>query len=262
MNPLYCLVRSPNAARSSPASPARSTGVGRDRAARFSESLLGLYVNRHFYVPKDVNKPAATIFYLCGHQPGPAGPKPSYQNDGVSGSPRTAIPPGQSLSTSELGEAPSAFTTAPRRPKSPWNWLSLGYTPAGVEVWNAMRALDYLQTRPEVDPKKIGLTGISGGGAMTWYTAAVDERIAAAVPVCSTYTFGSQAAHWLQGANATASIITTPGIYSLIFMSPKLIALAPCLDPERKARSTIFPPPGYYHECLPASLRTSTSPSR
>src|SRR5439155_518737 len=74
-----------------------------------------------------------------------------------------------------------------------WHWLSLGYTPAGVEVWNAIRALDYLATRPEVDKQRIGLTGISGGGAMTWYTAAVDERIGAAAPVCSTFTFGSKA---------------------------------------------------------------------
>ena len=37
-----------------------------------------------------------------------------------------------------------------------WHWLSLGYTPAGVEVWNAMRALDYLETRPEVDMNASG----------------------------------------------------------------------------------------------------------
>ena len=77
-----------------------------------------------------------------------------------------------------------------------WRWLSLGYTPAGTEVWNAMRAIDYLETRSEVDAKRIGVTGISGGGAITWYLAAVDERVAAAAPVCSTYTFGSQAQHW------------------------------------------------------------------
>ena len=91
-----------------------------------------------------------------------------------------------------------------------WHWLSLGYTPAGVEVWNAIRALDYLETRPEVDMKRIGLTGISGGGAMTWYTAAVDERIAAAAPSCSTFTWGSQAEHWLGcAANVTAFITST-----------------------------------------------------
>ena len=63
---------------------------------------------------------------------------------------------------------------------------TLGYTPAGVEVWNAIRALDYLETRPEVDVRRIGVTGISGGGAMTWYTAAVDERISAAAPAATT----------------------------------------------------------------------------
>ena len=98
-----------------------------------------------------------------------------------------------------------------------WNWLSLGYTPAGVEVWNAMRALDYLQTRPEVDPKLIGLTGISGGGAMTWYTAAVDERITAAAPVCSTFTFGSQAEHWVArfGPRATRTSWSAPRTRSI-----------------------------------------------
>jgi len=69
-----------------------------------------------------------------------------------------------------------------------WRWLSSGYTPAGVEVWNAMRAIDYLETRKEVDVSRIGITGISGGGAVSWYAAAADERIAVAVPVCGTFT--------------------------------------------------------------------------
>ena len=46
-----------------------------------------------------------------------------------------------------------------------WWWQTLGYTPAGIELWNAMRALDYLETRREVDPKRLGVTGRSGGGA-------------------------------------------------------------------------------------------------
>ena len=58
-----------------------------------------------------------------------------------------------------------------------------GYTPAGVEAWNCIRALDYLETRPEVDPKRLGVTGRSGGGAYSWWIAAIDERIKAAVPV-------------------------------------------------------------------------------
>ena len=63
-----------------------------------------------------------------------------------------------------------------------WWWLSRGYTPAGVEAWNCVRALDYLQSRPEVDGDKLGVTGRSGGGAYSWWIAAIDERIKAAVP--------------------------------------------------------------------------------
>ena len=40
-----------------------------------------------------------------------------------------------------------------------WWWPSLGYTPAGVELWNAMRGIDYLESRKEVDPRRIGVTG-------------------------------------------------------------------------------------------------------
>ncbi|UCG49481.1 MAG: prolyl oligopeptidase family serine peptidase, partial [Phycisphaerales bacterium] len=64
-----------------------------------------------------------------------------------------------------------------------WWWNCRGYTPAGAEAWNCIRALDYLQTRSEVDGEKIGITGRSGGGAYSWWTAALDDRIKAAVPV-------------------------------------------------------------------------------
>ena len=64
-----------------------------------------------------------------------------------------------------------------------WWWLDRGYTPAGVEAWNCVRALDYLETRHEVDRKRIGVTGRSGGGAYSWWIAAIDERIKSAVPV-------------------------------------------------------------------------------
>jgi hypothetical protein len=64
-----------------------------------------------------------------------------------------------------------------------WWWLGRGYTPAGVEAWNGIRALDYLQSRGDVDPGKIGMTGRSGGGATTWWVSALDERVKASVPV-------------------------------------------------------------------------------
>ncbi len=56
---------------------------------------------------------------------------------------------------------------------------------SGIQVYENMRCVDYLQSRPEVDPGKIGITGASGGGNQTMYAGAWDERFGAVVPVCS-----------------------------------------------------------------------------
>ena len=59
-----------------------------------------------------------------------------------------------------------------------------GSSAARYFTWDAMRAIDYLVSRPEVDPNRIGVTGISGGGTQTSYVAALDDRVAAAAPTC------------------------------------------------------------------------------
>lgn len=51
-------------------------------------------------------------------------------------------------------------------------------------TWDGIRAVDYLLTRSEVDPERIGLTGISGGGTQTAYIGAMDQRIKAYAPTC------------------------------------------------------------------------------
>jgi dienelactone hydrolase len=56
-------------------------------------------------------------------------------------------------------------------------------------VWDVMRLVDYLQTRQDVDAKRIGLVGISKGGIETYLAAAVDERIAVAVPIIGVQSF-------------------------------------------------------------------------
>ncbi len=60
----------------------------------------------------------------------------------------------------------------------------LGRNTATFRVWDGMRAIDYLETRPEIDPKRIGCTGNSGGGTLTSYLMALDGRIRAAAPSC------------------------------------------------------------------------------
>ena len=62
--------------------------------------------------------------------------------------------------------------------------IALGRNTARFEIWDGMRAIDYLRSRPEVDPKRIGCTGCSGGGTQTSYLMALDDRIVAAAPSC------------------------------------------------------------------------------
>src|SRR5262245_45816918 len=64
-----------------------------------------------------------------------------------------------------------------------------GLTLLGVQVYDNRRAVDYLLTRPEVDGSKLGITGASGGGNQSMYAGALDERLAAVVPVCSVGTY-------------------------------------------------------------------------
>ena len=59
--------------------------------------------------------------------------------------------------------------------------LLLGQTMVGWRVYDAMRAFDYLATRPEIDTSRLGVMGISGGGTTTFFTAAIDTRVKAAV---------------------------------------------------------------------------------
>ena len=203
------------------------------------QSIPGLYVTGNFYIPKKFSGPLPTILYVCGHSPHPLGAKWDYQDRGAwfaSNGYACLI-----LDTLEFGEVAGIHHGL--HDLNMWNWLSLGYTPAGTEVWNAMRAVDYLETRAEVDTRRIGMTGISGGGAITWYTAAVDERIAAAAPVCSTYTFGSQAAHWVAAGQCDCIYFHNtyledfPVVGALIAPRP-LMMLSGRQDPD-------FPPDGY-----------------
>jgi hypothetical protein len=56
-------------------------------------------------------------------------------------------------------------------------------------IHDSMRAIDYLQSRPEVDPEKIGATGCSGGGTQTTFVSAIDQRIKVAAPACYMQSF-------------------------------------------------------------------------
>jgi hypothetical protein len=148
------------------------------------QSMPGLYVTANLYVPKNLTKKVPAILYVCGHSLVKTngvsfGNKTGYQHHGEWFARNGYVC--LVIDTIQLGELEGIHHGTYR--EGMWWWNSRGYTPAGVEAWNSMRGLDYLQSRPEVDGDKLGITGRSGGGGYSWYTAALDERIKVAVPV-------------------------------------------------------------------------------
>ena len=148
------------------------------------ESLPQLYVTANLYLPDNLSAPAPGVLYLCGHS--------QQQKIHYQAHPRKFAQLGfvcLIAETIQRGEIEGHHHGTYLR--GWFNWFSRGYTPAGVELWNGVRALDLLQALPEVDDTKLGVTGLSGGGAGSWWVPAADERVRVAAPVCGTATFAS-----------------------------------------------------------------------
>jgi len=151
----------------------------------YYESSPGLYVPADLYVPDSITEPVPGILYQCGHS---RKQKVHYQPHA-----RRFAELGfvcLIVETIQWGEVYGEHWGCYAR--GWFNWYSRGYTPAGVETWNGIRGLDLLSELPYVDAEKLGVTGISGGGALTWYIAAMDPRIKAAATVCGNSTLESQ----------------------------------------------------------------------
>lgn len=148
------------------------------------QSRPGLYVTGNLYRPSHSDKPLPGILYVCGHgevkRNGIAyGNKTHYQHHGAWLARNGYVC--LTIDTLQLGEIEGIHHGTHRFDM--WWWLNRGYTPAGVEAWNSIRAIDYLVSRPEVDAERLGVTGRSGGGAYSWWLAALDQRIDCAIPV-------------------------------------------------------------------------------
>lgn len=173
-----------------PRTPLEPVVTGRLEHERFTvenlhfQSSPGLYVTGNLYLPKGLQGPAPAVLYVCGHGQVKIdgvsyGNKTHYQHHGAWFAEHGFVC--LVIDTLQLGEIEGLHHGTYR--EGMWWWICRGYTPAGVEAWNCIRALDYLETRPEVDPKRFGVSGRSGGGAYSWWIATIDERIGCAVPV-------------------------------------------------------------------------------
>lgn len=146
------------------------------------QSRPRLYVTGNLYLPKDARPGAKlpAVLYVCGHSArGRDGNKSAFQHHGMWFATHGYVC--LIIDSLQLGEIAAIHHGTYRHDR--WWWQARGYAPSAVECWNGMRSLDYLQSRAEVDPERLAVTGISGGGAATFWIAAADERVKVAVPV-------------------------------------------------------------------------------
>ena len=168
------------------------------------ESRPGFVVTANFFVPLGVEGPFPAVVVVPGH----------------------AMAEGKNYTlylTAQLGLVRHGFAVLAYDPigqgerKRPGYDHPLGYgsflvgrSNEGYIVWDTIRAIDYLCTRPEVDAERIGLTGNSGGGENTFYTTPFDERIRAAASFCFTCSYEA----WLREGGNHCVCNHMPGLSS------------------------------------------------
>jgi pimeloyl-ACP methyl ester carboxylesterase len=153
------------------------------------QSLPGVYVTALVYSPEDHSQKHPAVLVPAGHA---TNGKIHYQ--GLSQ--RLAKRGYVVIAWDPVGQGERSQFWDARAGKSRYNLVcaehavlgNLAYL-AGAnlarwEIWDGMRAVDYLLTRPDVDAERINITGTSGGGTQTTLIAALDPRIKVAIPSC------------------------------------------------------------------------------
>ncbi len=175
------------------------TGVVERRAHRTEKVLFqsrpGCLVTANLYIPNDLERPAPGVIGSCGHSM--AGKQePLYQGfcQRLAHNGFVALifdPFNQGERDQYYGlkdrESVRACTRAHNMMGKQLDLLGDWF--GAWRAWDAVRALDYLLTRPEVDPTRVGLTGNSGGGTMTTWTWAWEPRFTMAAPSCFVTSF-------------------------------------------------------------------------
>ena len=153
------------------------------------ESQPQFYVTGLLYVPEKFTMPVPGVLVPCGHSAG-GKDMDAYQRvclqlvkSGMVALIYDPIDQGERMQLLDAqGKALISGTAGHSRLGV--GSILLGRNTATFRIWDGMRALDYLTSRPEVDAARIGCTGNSGGGTLTSYLMALDPRIKVAAPCC------------------------------------------------------------------------------
>ena len=174
------------------------------------QSKPGLYVTGNLYRPKDSEHGSLpAILYVCGHSNrGRDGNKTAFQDHGFWFARNGYVC--LVLDTLQLGEIAGKHHGTYNLNRLLVAGLA-ATRPAGVECWNGIRAIDYLvHARRTSMPTKIGVTGISGGGATTFWIAAADDRVKVAVPVSGMSDLESYVKNKVINGHCDCMFFTTP----------------------------------------------------
>jgi cephalosporin-C deacetylase-like acetyl esterase len=155
------------------------------------ESQPRFYVTANLYLPKTGSGPYPAILFPLGHEAG-AKAHHAWQQLLVTFARKGYV----ALAWDTLGQgervqlydedfqASKVIRSTTEHTLLGTQTLLVGDALARYTIWDGIRALDYLLSRPEVDSKRVGCTGNSGGGTHTAYLSALDDRIHVAAPSC------------------------------------------------------------------------------
>ncbi len=155
------------------------------------ESQPHFYVTANLYLPKTGQPPYPAILYPLGHELGAKSHSAwqimlgSLAKKGYVALAWDPIGQGERIQIyDEDFEDSKVRGSTTEHTVQGAQCLLIGDALARYTIWDGMRALDYLLSRSEVDPKRVGCTGNSGGGTHTTYLSALDDRIQVAAPSC------------------------------------------------------------------------------
>ena len=220
----------------------------------FFESYPGFYVTGNLYRPLGKEGPFPGILTPHGHW--------AYgrlENQSLSSV------PGRCINLARQGHVVFAYDMLAyndsrqvkdhRRPLDPsFSLWGIGWL--GIQLWNSIRSVDFLQSLPDVDPDRLGCTGASGGGTQTFLLTAVDDRIRVSAPV-------NMISHYMQGGciceNQANLRLDTNNMEIAALMAPRpLLMVSASGDWTRETPRVEFPAVQSVYRLLGAAHKVQT----